>query len=66
MNDQLPKRRLLDIQETADYLHLKNKQTLYNWIQQRKGPNYLKIGRRLMWELSELDRFIDSNRVILN
>ncbi len=66
MQDPSPPRILYDVQQAAAYLNLKNKQTLYNWIHQQKGPNYVKIGRRCMWELSELNKFIDSNRVLIN
>ncbi len=61
-----PLKTLFNVQQAADYLNLKNKQTLYNWIHQRKGPNYVKIGRLCMWELSELNKYIESNRVLVS
>ena len=57
-------KKLFNTEQAADYLNLK-KQTLYNWRHERKGPDYTMIGRP-MYELSELDRFIESNRVKLN
>ena len=57
-------KKLLNTEEAAAYLHLAQ-QTLHNYRFNRKPPNYVKIGRRVLYELSELDKFIDSNRVNL-
>jgi len=58
-------KKLLNTEEAANYLHLAQ-QTLHNYRFNRKPPNYVKIGRRVLYELSELDKFIDSNRVKLS
>ena len=58
-------KKLFNTVQAAEYLNLK-KQTLYNWRHERKGPDYTMIGRLPMYELSELDKFIDSNRVKLH
>ena len=58
-------KKLLNTEEAADYLSLAQ-QTLHNYRFNRKPPNYVKIGRRVLYELSELDKFIDSNRVNLS
>lgn len=59
-------KRLLNSFEATKKLNLKNSQTLANWRHNRKGPNYVKIGRFIMYEESELDRFIEANRVVLD
>lgn len=62
--EKYPPKKLFNTEQAAEYLNLK-KQTLYNWRHERKGPDYTMIGRP-MYELSELDRFIESKRVKLN
>ena len=63
MSETIYQKRLLNTKEAAKYLKLKT-QTLYNWRNQRKGPSYIMCGGP-KYELSELDRFIDANRVKL-
>lgn len=58
-------KRLLTTKETAEYLRVKT-QTLANWRHNRVKLNYVKIGRIPMYEKSELDRFINDNRVVLD
>lgn len=58
-------KKLFNTEQAAEYLNLK-KQTLYNWRNARKGPDYTMIGRLPMYERSDLDKFIESNRVKLN
>ncbi|CCK82406.1 helix-turn-helix domain-containing protein [Desulfobacula toluolica] len=58
-------KRLLNTKEAAQYLNLAQ-QTLHNYRFNRKPPNYIKIGRRVLYEKIELDQFIESNRVNLN
>lgn len=58
-------RKLLNTEQAANYLNIK-KQTLYNWRYYRKGPDYVMIGRRPMYDINFLDRYIDSYRVKLN
>jgi len=58
-------KRLLNTEEAAEYLNLAQ-QTLHNYRFNCKPPNYVKIGRRVLYELSELDKFIESNRVTLS
>lgn len=63
--EKYPSKKLFNTEEAARYLNLK-KQTLYNWRNARKGPNYTMIGRLPMYEQLWLDQFIESNRVQLN
>ena len=50
-------KRLLSVQETAEYLGLKV-QTLYNWVSQRKIP-FVKCGKLLKFDILKLDRWIE-------
>lgn len=58
-------KKLLNSYAAAEYLNI-NHQTLANWRHNRKGPNYVKMGRYVMYEEAELDRFVEENRVVLN
>lgn len=58
-------KKLLNTKEAADYLNLAE-QTLRNWKFNHQKLNYVKLGRRVLYELSELDKFIESNRVKLS
>jgi excisionase family DNA binding protein len=49
-------RRLLDINEAADYLNLSTS-TLYSWVSQRRIP-HLKLGGRVRFDKKALDRWI--------
>jgi excisionase family DNA binding protein len=49
-------RRLLDINEAADYLNLSTS-TLYSWVSQRRIP-HLKLGGRVRFDRKTLDRWI--------
>lgn len=57
-------KKLLNTAEAADYLHLAE-QTLCNYRFNRKPPGYVKLGKKVLYELAELDKFIESNRVNL-
>lgn len=39
------------------------RQTMANWRSQRRGPAYLKLGRRVVYRLSDLEDFIQSCRI---
>lgn len=47
----------LDTKKTAQFLDV-SVRTLEDWRAKGKGPNWIKIGRKVRYELSELDRFI--------
>jgi len=65
MPTEKKRERLYTHEEAALYMRLKE-QTLYNWRFYGRGPDYVKMGRRVMYEISELDRFIDAHRVKLS
>jgi len=54
-------KRLLNIKETAEYLGLKVN-TLYCWVSQKRIP-YVKMGKKLMFDIECLDKFIEENAV---
>lgn len=54
-------RRLLNIQEVADYTGL-SPHTLYTMVSHRRIP-FVKIGRLTKFDLRELDRWITSQSV---
>ena len=41
-------------------------QTLYNWRNQRRGPDYVLMGSKILYLKSDLDKFIESNKIKLN
>jgi len=52
----------LNTKLSATYLDLKA-QTLCNWRHLRRGPIYHKIGGRIVYKKSDLDRFLAAGRV---
>lgn len=54
-------KRLIDIKEASEYLDL-TVNTLYTWVSQRKIP-YIKVGRLTKFDLRDIDRFIEENKV---
>lgn len=57
----MPEKRFIGIEECAAYLDIK-KNTLYQWVNQRKIP-YLKFGKRVKFDLQELEGWIKKKRV---
>ncbi len=55
------KPRLLSVREAAEYLTL-SVSTLYGWVYQRR-ISFIKVGRALRFDIADLDRFIEANRV---
>jgi len=52
--------RLLAVRQAAQFL-LVAESTLYGWVWQRKIP-FIKVGRRVRFDLLDLERFLDANR----
>ena len=52
--------RLIDIDELADYLRLK-KQTIYNWLHQRKISG-IKVGGVWRFDRRDIDSWLKSRR----
>ena len=55
----------LDTRQAAQYLGIAT-QTLYNLRHKRLGPNYIKIGAKVIYNISDLDLYLDENRVVLD
>lgn len=53
--------RLLTVQDAAKYLAV-SVSTLYGWVYQRR-ISFVKVGRALRFDLADLDRFVESNRI---
>lgn len=51
---------LLDTKEAADYLRIRP-QTLEVWRCHGGGPAFVKLGRRVVYRLESLERFIVDN-----
>ena len=52
--------RLVTVNDAAKYLAV-SVSTLYGWVYQRRIP-FVKVGRALRFEVTELDDFIRRNR----
>ena len=59
-------KKRLDTKQAAKYLGYTHPQTLANKRAKRQGPNYIKLGRRILYDIDDLDSYIDSHRVKLN
>jgi len=55
--------RLINIEELADYLHLK-KQTIYNWLHQGKIAG-IKVGGVWRFDRRDIDTWLKSRRRIV-
>ena len=53
--------RLLDPHEASDYLRMA-RQTLARWRCHGLGPRFVRIGGRIFYDRSDLDRFITENK----
>jgi Helix-turn-helix domain len=53
---------LKDEREAAPVLRVKVK-TLQTWRALRKGPRFVRIGRRVFYPTAELERFLSENTV---
>ena len=54
---------LLDAYEAAHYLDLKHPGTLSNWRLQGVGPTYIRVGRNIRYLKSDLDQWLQNQRV---
>ena len=55
------KKRLINKRELAEYLSL-SVFTIDTWVSQNRIP-YVKMGRRVLFDLSEIDKWIDEKKV---
>lgn len=54
--------RLLSVRQAAAYLGGISEQTIYGWVCHRQIP-FVKVGRRTMFRIEDLDEFIERRRV---
>lgn len=54
--------RRLSEREAGEYLGL-SQRTLQEWRLKRQGPAYLKLGRRIAYDVADLDTFMSANRI---
>ena len=54
-------RRLFDPQEASDYLRIA-KQTLARWRCYGLGPQFVRIGGRIFYDVADLDAFIAARK----
>ena len=47
----------------VEQIYRMNAKTLANWRSQGRGPDYLRIGGRIFYQVHELKRFIRSCKV---
>ena len=55
--------RRLSEREASSHLGL-SVRTLQDWRQRRKGPAYSKVGRRVVYDVMDLDAFLAVGRVV--
>ena len=60
-NPHTGKAQLLDCEMAAEYLGL-SPITLADWRMQSKGPKFAKLGRRVKYDVADLDTFIEQNK----
>lgn len=53
-------RDLYTVEEVAEYLRMKP-ETLYNWKLHRKGPRYVKVGSRLLYDVRDVADYLENN-----
>lgn len=53
---------LLTSQAAAEYLHHAPR-TLIRWRNERRGPTYIRVGKKVLYSKSDLDKWLESNRV---
>lgn len=57
-------RKLLPPKDAAERLGLQ-KRTLEHWRWKGKGPDYTRVGGRIMYDPADLDAWLEANKVRL-
>jgi Helix-turn-helix domain len=55
--------RRLSEREAAAYLGVRSERTLQDWRHRRVGPPYAKLGRRVVYDVADLDAMLAAGRV---
>ena len=56
------KKRLVDVNELAEYLGNVKVGTIYSWVSQKRIP-YIKVGALLRFDLEAIDKWIEEKAV---
>ncbi|WP_425079865.1 helix-turn-helix transcriptional regulator [Ruegeria denitrificans] len=56
-----PQREYLNIEEAADFIGV-SRQSLDRWRMDASGPAVHRVGRRVMYSISDLRSFMDEHR----
>ena len=59
---EMKKRRLLNVSQVADILQV-HPGTLANFRHKRKGPPYIKVGGRVLYDRLDVIEYIKRNKV---
>jgi len=59
----VPAKRRLSEREAAAYLGPITVRTLQDWRLRRVGPAYAKLGKRVAYDVADLDAFLAAQRV---
>lgn len=51
-------RDLYTVKEVADYLRMKP-ETLYNWKLRGKGPRYVQVGSRILYDFRDVADYLE-------
>ena len=62
----MPNSDLLTEKETAEPLLRVKVKTLQTWRALKKGPRFVRVGRRVFYPRAEIERFLASNLVETN
>ena len=57
-----PRRPVVDTMGAAEYLGL-HARTLDNWRSQGRGPRYVRVGRRIVYRVHDLEAYLDDRTV---
>jgi predicted DNA-binding transcriptional regulator AlpA len=57
-----PSKEYLDVPQTAEFMGM-SKVTLDLWRSKGGGPDYHKVGRKVLYSVADLRAFMASNRV---
>lgn len=61
-NTQNPRSPVAGTMQAAEYLGL-HARTLDNWRSQGRGPRYIRVGRRIVYRISDLEAYLDDRTV---
>jgi predicted DNA-binding transcriptional regulator AlpA len=62
MSDQITSKHTLRDHEAAEFLSVSTA-TLRAWRAQNRGPSFSRLGRRIVYPLSALERFVRDNLI---